>query len=429
MSIRIFTSFKDVVMIKSEEVSKYDRDNIKAGDKVYFWYDQLDRVIRQMPFDKFLNEHHALVLKNQPGASKLVICFHGDYFNKVDLHEFSNKIIELGLQRSRNILFIAVDESFKDFAKKHFNETNIPHVECVTLPYMILSTPERNLNIDITKKFSIFSRNYRGERLLLYYNLHKKNLLRYANYSFHYRYPYGTKEEALVPKNRMYGLLQEYMNRQPIDINSIDWSELNTWVDNGPYELPDVYGVSGETEEEKDAANFNNKWSPIVENNIRDSYFNVVVESHYEHTNPGFRYDSKYSYLEFSPTFITEKTYKAIMCQRPFIMYAGAYGLRQLRKMGFKTFAPYINEEYDECRDDIERMRMVADEIERLCNLPDDELKDLFYNHLFPVAIYNQTVLKQYQNQFTAKEWFPEIDEYFRYTANLDNIIQKELYK
>lgn len=45
--------------------------------------------------------------------------------------------------------------------------------------------------------------------------------------------------------------------------------------------------------------------------------------------------------------FLSEKTFKSIACNHPFIIYGNKYSLQYLRDMGYKTFAPHINEHYD----------------------------------------------------------------------------------
>lgn len=56
--------------------------------------------------------------------------------------------------------------------------------------------------------------------------------------------------------------------------------------------------------------------------------------------------------------FVTEKTAKPLMAGRPFIMLGGQHYLKRLRSLGFKTFAPVIDESYDEIAD--EQNRIVA---------------------------------------------------------------------
>jgi hypothetical protein len=57
---------------------------------------------------------------------------------------------------------------------------------------------------------------------------------------------------------------------------------------------------------------------------------------------------------------LTEKTFKAIALEMPFILVAPQHSLRYLRSYGFRTFAPYIDESYDTIADPIERIERVT---------------------------------------------------------------------
>jgi len=59
-------------------------------------------------------------------------------------------------------------------------------------------------------------------------------------------------------------------------------------------------------------------------------------------------------------THITEKTFKAIALEMPFILVAPAHSLAYLREYGFRTFSPYIDESYDLIEDDIGRIEAVT---------------------------------------------------------------------
>lgn len=56
--------------------------------------------------------------------------------------------------------------------------------------------------------------------------------------------------------------------------------------------------------------------------------------------------------------FPTEKTGKPMMCNKPFIVLGSKHFLKNLRKIGFKTFHPIIDESYDEIDDVIERTKL-----------------------------------------------------------------------
>jgi hypothetical protein len=64
---------------------------------------------------------------------------------------------------------------------------------------------------------------------------------------------------------------------------------------------------------------------------------------------------------------ITEKTAKALIGRRLFVMFAGAGFLRYLREQGFRTFEGIIDESYDTVQDDLERWRLAFEQVKSLC--------------------------------------------------------------
>jgi hypothetical protein len=57
---------------------------------------------------------------------------------------------------------------------------------------------------------------------------------------------------------------------------------------------------------------------------------------------------------------LTEKTFKAIALEMPFVLVAPAYSLEYLRSYGFRTFEPYIDESYDTIVDPVLRIERVT---------------------------------------------------------------------
>ena len=66
---------------------------------------------------------------------------------------------------------------------------------------------------------------------------------------------------------------------------------------------------------------------------------------------------------------ITEKTFKAIALEMPFVLVAPAGSLEYLREYGFQTFAGIFDESYDEETDDILRVEKVAKLLKELDEL------------------------------------------------------------
>jgi|11_taG_2_1085331.scaffolds.fasta_scaffold06218_4 hypothetical protein len=89
----------------------------------------------------------------------------------------------------------------------------------------------------------------------------------------------------------------------------------------------------------------------------------------------------------------TEKTVKAILQKHPFIIAGNFNTLKTLKHDGFKTFSPYINEEYDGIIDLDNRIDAITREVERLCTMAKSswselkervkEILDYNYDHFF----------------------------------------------
>lgn len=90
-----------------------------------------------------------------------------------------------------------------------------------------------------------------------------------------------------------------------------------------------------------------------------------------------------------SNMFLTEKTAKCLFAKRIFIMHGGGKLLEILHQYGFKTFhGLYIDESYDQEKDDHKRLLMVWEQIERLSKFDPIEV----YTYYQPVLDHNYAV-------------------------------------
>jgi len=85
---------------------------------------------------------------------------------------------------------------------------------------------------------------------------------------------------------------------------------------------------------------------------------------------------------------LTEKTFKPICMQMPFILLSTPYSLEYLHSYGFKTFSEFWNEDYDSEKDDIKRIEKVAQLLNELDGLSPKELSQL-YRHMIPTITHN----------------------------------------
>jgi hypothetical protein len=98
---------------------------------------------------------------------------------------------------------------------------------------------------------------------------------------------------------------------------------------------------------------------------------------------------------------LTEKTLRPIACGHPFILVAGPGSLQLLRNYGFRTFAGYINESYDEILDETKRLAAVCAEMKRITQLPLEQR-----NQLIKVC---QKIADHNRKHFFSDKFFKQI--------------------
>lgn len=103
---------------------------------------------------------------------------------------------------------------------------------------------------------------------------------------------------------------------------------------------------------------------------LYDSYFSIVTETQFYGTVPDFFMEH---YMLKDTVFRTEKTMRPMWFRHPFITMGVQGYMQVLRDQGYKTFHPYINEDYDSEPDDHKRLCMVVAEAKRLCAFTDSE--------------------------------------------------------
>jgi len=113
-----------------------------------------------------------------------------------------------------------------------------------------------------------------------------------------------------------------------------------------------------------------------VEEHFRNSYLNIVLESHMD-------VDQSYG------AFLTEKTFKPIKNAQPFIIFGGPSSLRLLRRLGYKTFKGIIDDSYDDITDTTKRWETAINLTLDLINLNNKQLREV-YTACKNDLLYNQ---------------------------------------
>jgi len=90
----------------------------------------------------------------------------------------------------------------------------------------------------------------------------------------------------------------------------------------------------------------------------------------------------------YNKLHLTEKIFKPIVAQRPFMLAAAPGNLAYLKSYGFQTFDQWIDESYDTIQDPDQRLQAIADQTQRLCAMSDSELR-LMHQEMQPVLEHN----------------------------------------
>lgn len=98
------------------------------------------------------------------------------------------------------------------------------------------------------------------------------------------------------------------------------------------------------------------------------------------------------------PNIITEKTLLYMYYKKPFLMFQAKHFLKNFRKLGFKTFSPFINEDYDNIDDDIERFQTCINEMKRISLLSEKD-KIILSNNLKEVCEHNFSLMSEMYNK------------------------------
>jgi hypothetical protein len=226
-------------------------------------------------------------------------------------------------------------------------------------------TSENRLVVELKeKKFLCFNRIFRPQRLALLGLLYKNDLVKDGYYSF---FPDCTYSGPQPPDIK---ILRNYLSTEIYD-------EVIKQYITHEIEMPLLLN-------NKDAAPTNY----ILDSDLdyyRNSYFSLVTET--------FFFSNIWPNMDEHAVFFSEKIFKPIICKHPFLLVGRPKSLNYLKKIGYRTFHPYINETYDDIENDQERLVAIVNEVSRLCNQTDDEWLSWLKN-ISEIVDFNYEVLK-----------------------------------
>ena len=357
--------------IKSEWFSHLTKCEFEQDD--IFYYDRHDLSIRLEEFDTFIDEEHWNHIKNNPTV-KLLINFSDDYFNAIDIKRLSKTILDKNINPTQ-VYMLVMDRNFKNFALELFESLGVTGINVYHYNVLLKKLDINYTNTQSTNyKFSVLSRNYHPWRLSLYLYLLKNDLIKDFIYSFHNYLPYIEQKEISIDE----------IKEDAIKLGYESTSKQDSWIEGLPYDL----------------GNRNSKWINEINDAISNSNFHLLIESHFDpFLTPNFDYArNDYNIENFSPAFPTEKTWRVMLCKKPFIAASTPYFLKGLKQMGFKTFSPFIDESYDNIENNEDRKNSFLNEIKRIINLPEDE-RNYIITQCKDICEHNYQLLKTHHSE------------------------------
>lgn len=252
-----------------------------------------------------------------------------------------------------------------------------------------------------SKKFICLNNAWREHRLALLCLLKGNNLIQQGHVSFSLPIPKKNYYTATNKNSKLDKQINLHISKDIIEENYIKWFDnINT-----------IFNI----EELLDGKNLIDDLPMILDNGVfnqllvwgghnhllkyyRDSYFSVTTETSFFKYIPNNAL-THYLYEENdTPIFITEKLFKSISYKHPFIHCSIEGSLDTVRKLGYKTYDGIIDESYDRESNPNIRLQMIVKEVNRLCNLKEEEL--------LRFKIDSQTIAEYNFNTFLNKENF-----------------------
>lgn len=271
-------------------------------------------------------------------------------------HDFKNPMVMMSYFR------------FEAQAKQSFLESK-------ELQQVLDNTPF-NTKPDRSTKYVNFNRVPRTHRVALWCELFKRDVIDDSYTSF------DISELSLNPEDDFLGVdgCRVY--------NSKYVSECKDILMNNMWRFPQVLNRTADRDNPVDLKLDDLQY-------FKNSYFSLVTETVF--------YRSDGNTNQFDGVFFSEKIYKPLVFKHPFILCAVPKSLDRLRSIGYKTFHPHINELYDDVADDDTRLRIVADEVARLCSLTDAEWSVLL-EKIAPIVEHNYEWFKRTKDITLTKE-------------------------
>jgi len=230
------------------------------------------------------------------------------------------------------------------------------------------------------KKYICFNAHYQEHRHFTVYKLFEKKLQDMGYISF--TLGQGMNHDEM-PRERIIYEWDRFLSDSDFEIKDYDFSI--DLLDKLPINLEredfwdDYYWI--QNPELKKYVSKVRPWMLRDFDLVKDTYFCISTETLREADNGNM--------CSFS-----EKVMLGWILQ-PTIIVGTPGIIKHLKSLGFESFGELFDESYDEIIPTNERLLKVMDEVERVCRMPESELKAI-YKDLLPKVVHNQDVIFSY---------------------------------
>jgi hypothetical protein len=344
-----------------------NKNTFELNGETYSWY--LKDII---PID--------VLNKCKNGKVKILVSLlHDPLYDDYNIRLFETEMNKLGIDGSNLIFlggskFVEYYEKHKESRVKIYNEhlfirgyadmmKSFPTIG--NLGYMCELVEEKDLDENKIRPYKFLCNNKtmtKEHRASMAYFTIKYDLLNEGKFSFIQKVDKDTLKSQIskIIENPNEEYIQKIVNILP-------------------YEL-DTHHLSPNEKTNFGATNNMKDW-------YGDSYINLVTETFFGRN-----------------VFLSEKIFKPLSNLQPFIVL-GDYGtIAELKRLGFKTFEPFIDESYDLEIDPKVRILKIEKEIQKLKNKSIEEIHHWYYS-IKEILLYNQ----QHMYSFSNYECYDEI--------------------
>jgi hypothetical protein len=313
----------------------------------------------------------------------LISVIHDPLYDDQNIRMFEIQMNKLGIDGSNIIFlggskFVEYYEKYGDSRVKIYNDhlflrgyvdmmKSFPTIG--SLGYMCELVEEKDLDVNKIRPYKFLCNNKtmsKPHRSIMGYFFIKYDLLKEGLFSFIQK----------INKDNLHNNINRLVKNPNIEYIKKLESIL-------PYEL-DTQHLSTNEKTSFSATNNMKYW-------YSDTYINLVTETSFGRN-----------------VFLSEKIFKPLSNLQPFILL-GDYGtLVELKRLGFKTFEPFIDESYDLELDPTIRMQKIEKEIEKLKNKSIEEIHQWYYS-IKDILLYNQKHMYSFSNYECYEEIFEKI--------------------